>query len=133
MQARAAAVVLQHLDPLQQQLYDLQTGTLSGDWEGALKLVGWVIDALRQVGSTHGTEVVVFECGDLCCFVALLVPAHTGDQVTGSSMELPVSRVNTAVKQPRQQRRYQHTCLATALLGWAVSSLIQLGSIPYYA
>jgi hypothetical protein len=50
VQAKAAAVVLQHLDPLQQQLYDLQAGTLSGDWEGALELVGRLIDALRQVG-----------------------------------------------------------------------------------
>lgn len=50
MQAKAAAVVLQHLDPLQQQLYDLQAGTLPGDWEGALELVERLIDALRQVG-----------------------------------------------------------------------------------
>lgn len=50
VQAKAAAVVLQHLDPLQQQLYDLQAGTLPGDWEGALELVERLIDALRQVG-----------------------------------------------------------------------------------
>lgn len=42
---------MQHLDPLQQQLFDLQAGTLAGDWEGALEVVGRVIDALRQVQS----------------------------------------------------------------------------------
>lgn len=51
VQAKAAAVVMQHLDPLQQQLFDLQAGTLAGDWEGALELVGRVIDALRQVST----------------------------------------------------------------------------------
>lgn len=47
--------MLQHLDPLQQQLYDLQAGTLSGDWEGALELVGRLIDGLRQVGCKQCT------------------------------------------------------------------------------
>jgi hypothetical protein len=49
VQAKAAALVMQHLDPLQQQLLDLQAGTLAGDWDGALELVGRVLDALRQV------------------------------------------------------------------------------------
>lgn len=48
-------MVLQHLDPLQQQLYDLQAGTLTGDWEGALELVGRVTDALRQVRCRNGS------------------------------------------------------------------------------
>lgn len=47
--AAAAALVLQQLDPLQQAFLDLQAGTLAGDWEGALELVGQVIDALRGV------------------------------------------------------------------------------------
>jgi crotonobetainyl-CoA:carnitine CoA-transferase CaiB-like acyl-CoA transferase len=49
VQAQAAAVVMQHLDPLQQPLADLHAGVLAGDWEGALELVGRVVDALRQV------------------------------------------------------------------------------------
>lgn len=49
VQAQVAAVVLGHLDPLQQQLFDLQSGTLPGDWEGALELVGRIADALRKV------------------------------------------------------------------------------------
>lgn len=47
--AAAAALVLQQLDPLQQALLDLQAGTLAGDWEGALELVGQIIDPLRRV------------------------------------------------------------------------------------
>jgi hypothetical protein len=43
--------VVQHLDPLQQPLADLQAGMLAGDWEGALELVGRVVDALRQVSA----------------------------------------------------------------------------------
>lgn len=42
-------MVLQHLDPLQQALCDLQAGTLQGDWEGALELAGRMTDALCQV------------------------------------------------------------------------------------
>jgi len=49
VQAKAAAQVVQHLDPLQQPLCDLQSGALAGGWEGALELVGRVADALRQV------------------------------------------------------------------------------------
>lgn len=49
LQAKAAAQVVQHLDPLQQPLCDLQSGALPGGWEGALELVGRIADALRQV------------------------------------------------------------------------------------
>eukprot|EP00878_Enallax_costatus_P024703 GHUV01026383.1.p1 GENE.GHUV01026383.1~~GHUV01026383.1.p1 ORF type:complete len:1576 (+),score=459.42 GHUV01026383.1:1611-6338(+) len=47
--ARAAAQVLNHLDALQQPLTDLSNGSIEGDWEGALELVGRSGDALRQV------------------------------------------------------------------------------------
>jgi hypothetical protein len=48
--AHAAAQVLRQLEPLQQQLAGLAAGSLEGDWEGALELVGHIGDALRQVG-----------------------------------------------------------------------------------
>lgn len=52
--ARAAAQVLHQLDSLQQPLADLSSGSLEGDWEGALELVGRVADALRMVRSSQG-------------------------------------------------------------------------------
>jgi hypothetical protein len=47
--AKTAALVLQHLDCLQQPLADLSSGTLQGSWEGALELITRTTDALRQV------------------------------------------------------------------------------------
>ncbi|WIA17572.1 hypothetical protein OEZ85_014399 [Tetradesmus obliquus] len=47
--AHAAAQVLRQLEPLQQQLAGLAAGSLEGEWEGALELVGHLGDALRQV------------------------------------------------------------------------------------
>jgi hypothetical protein len=53
--AQAAAQVLRQLEPLQQQLSGLATGSLEGDWEGALELVAHLGDALRQVSINYVT------------------------------------------------------------------------------
>lgn len=47
--ARAAVQVLDYLDALQQPLTELSSGSMEGDWEGALELVGRLGDVLRQV------------------------------------------------------------------------------------
>lgn len=57
--------MLNHLNALQQPLADLSYGTVEGDWEGALELVGRVADALRQVGACDDTATI-----DLCgCYM----------------------------------------------------------------
>jgi hypothetical protein len=52
VQAHAAGQVLRQLEPLQQQLSGLSSGSLEGGWEGALELVAHLGDALRQVSDS---------------------------------------------------------------------------------
>jgi hypothetical protein len=59
--AHAAAQVLRQLEPLQQQLAGLAAGSLEGDWEGALELVGHLRDALRQVSEHCLTVTVIID------------------------------------------------------------------------
>lgn len=49
--ARAAGQLLNQLEPLRQQLAGLSSGSVEGDWEGALELMGHLGDALRQASS----------------------------------------------------------------------------------